>query len=128
MQGVHLDHATINTVDVEKTVTFFEHALGLRSGHRPESFEVPGAWLYPSDGDYPIVHLMGVTEASEGSGNVDHIAFRGDGLVAQLAVLEEHGEPYDVYDIPDTAFTQVHVFDPNGVKIEITFEEKVPAK
>lgn len=125
MQGVRLDHATINTADVDATVEFFGEYLGLRPGFRPD-FGFPGAWLYPEDGDYPIVHLIGVEHAKLPGGNFDHIAFRGVDMRAYIDKLRTNGAEYRAMAVTDTPLSQIHHFDPNGVKIEVTFEEPVP--
>lgn len=125
MRAVRLDHATINTADVDLTVEFFGEYLGLRPGFRPD-FGFPGAWLYPEDGDYPIVHLIGIDEKREPGGSFDHIAFRGENMPAYIAKLEATGQPYTMMAVTETPLSQVHHFDPNGVKIEVTFEERLP--
>ncbi len=127
MRGVRLDHATINTADVDGSVEFFGTYLGLRPGFRPD-FGFPGAWLYAEDGDYPILHLIGIAEEHEAGGNFDHIAFRGVGIADYLAKLRANGQSFKVAAVVETPFSQVHHFDPNGVKIEVTFEEPVPAE
>lgn len=126
MRGVRLDHATINTADVEATVAFFGEYLGLRPGFRPD-FGFPGAWLYAEDGDYPIVHLIGVDVAKDPGGSFDHIAFRGVDIAAYLDKLRADGQEFTFMAVPETPYSQVHHHDPNGVKIEVTFEEPVPA-
>ena len=57
MRGVRLDHATVNTDRLSETIAFYKHFLDLTPGWRPD-FGFPGAWLYPADGDYAIVHLI----------------------------------------------------------------------
>lgn len=126
MLGVRLDHATINTADVDGTVEFFGTYLGLRSGFRPD-FGFPGAWLYAEDGDYPILHLIGIDEAKQPGGSFDHLAFRGVDLPAYIEKLRAHDEEFSVAAVVETPLSQVHHFDPNGVKIEVTFEEPVPS-
>lgn len=127
MRSVRLDHATINTADVDGTVEFFGTYLGLRPGFRPD-FGFPGAWLYPHDDDYPIVHLIGVAEANAIGGNFDHIAFRGEDLPAYVAKLRANEQPFKMMAVTETTLSQVHHYDPNGVKIEVTFDEPVPAE
>lgn len=125
MRGVRLDHATINTADVEATVDFFGEYLGMKPGYRPD-FGFPGAWLYAHDGDYPIVHLIGVGEARDAGGSFDHIAFRGENMAAYVDKLRSNGAEFTMMAVPGTPLSQIHHHDPNGVKIEVTFEEPVP--
>ena len=49
-----LDHYTIRTSDLNRSVRFYSEILGLENGARPP-FRTPGAWLY-CDGR-PVVHL-----------------------------------------------------------------------
>jgi hypothetical protein len=39
--------------------------------------------------------------------------------------LRGEGHPFDAKPVPQTPYTQVHVADPNGVIVELTFEEQV---
>ena len=123
MRGVHLDHATIDTADVAESVRFYEKYLGLKTGWRPD-FGFEGAWLYPHDGNYPIVHLIQTT-VRQNSGMFNHIAFRGEGLAAYRAKLQENDVAFDEAEVPGTPFTQIHHLDPNGVKIEVLFESEL---
>ena len=121
MKNLRLDHATINTANLEKSVAFYRHFLNLQPGWRPD-FGFEGAWLYPEDGDYPIVHLI-ERPSLEGTGMFNHIAFRGDDLQAYLAKVKQAGCWFEARSVFDTPYTQVHHFDPNDVRIEVLFEE-----
>ena len=121
MLGVRLDHATVNTNRLAETVAFYKHFLDLTPGWRP-NFGFPGAWLYPADGDYPILHLIEAPQAAAG-GMFDHIAFRGRGLQDYLVKVKATGGWFQALPVPGTPLTQVHHFDPNGIKIEVAFEE-----
>lgn len=126
MEGVRLDHATIDTDDVDGSVAFYGHFLGLKAGFRPD-FGVGGAWLYPRAGDYAILHLL-ERPRRDGVGMFNHIAFRGVGLDAYIAKLREARCWFEARRVPQTPFSQVHHFDPNGVRIEVTFEEPLEAE
>jgi len=125
MQGLRLDHATLNTTELEESLAFYKRFLDLRPGWRPD-FGFPGAWLYPQDGDYAIVHLI-EGAAPEGDGRFDHIAFRGASLQAYLEKVKATQAWFRAAPVPGTTFTQVHHFDPNGVKIEVLFDEPLGA-
>jgi catechol 2,3-dioxygenase-like lactoylglutathione lyase family enzyme len=120
MHVIRLDHATINTADVAASVAFYGHFLGMAPGWRPP-FNVGGAWLYPSGGDYPIVHLIEAKRAPDG-GMFDHVAFRGEGLAGYLAKVKASGGWYRATPVPGTGLVQIHHRDPNGVLIEVNFE------
>jgi catechol 2,3-dioxygenase-like lactoylglutathione lyase family enzyme len=114
-----LDHYTINVSDLDATVAFYTDVLGLKNGERP-AFQFPGAWLYC--GDTPIVHLIAGHESLDtGTGTIDHVAFRGEGLSAYTAKLTEKGIAFEERDVPGKPLHQVFLHDPNGVKVEINF-------
>lgn len=125
MQGVRLDHATIDTDDVDASVAFYREFLGLQPGWRPD-WDVGGAWLYASDGDYPILHLL-ERPRREGVGMFNHVAFRGEDLPAYIAKLRTAGCWFEARPVDQTPYVQIHHFDPNGVRIEVIFEEPLGA-
>jgi catechol 2,3-dioxygenase-like lactoylglutathione lyase family enzyme len=121
MKGLRLDHATINTADIEASVAFYSDFLRMKPGWRP-TLRVDGVWLYAEDGDYPILHLI-ERPKSDGVGMFDHIAFRGSDLRSYLSKVKAAGCWFEAKPVNGTPYTQVHHFDPNGVKIEVLFEE-----
>ena len=115
-----LDHITLNPADLAASLYFYVDLLGLRDGDRP-SFDTPGAWLY--SGDRPIVHLVAGRGGGEAStGAVDHIALRAEGLAAVIARLTAAGIAYDIATVPGRGLKQIFLHDPDGVRIELTFE------
>src|SRR5206468_12480991 len=51
-----MNHFTVLTDDVPRTVGFYARFLGLASGPRPD-LGFPGAWLYA--GDTAVLHVVG---------------------------------------------------------------------
>lgn len=129
MPPLQLDHVTLSSGLIEDTIAFYGDILGLRPGHRPaleaNGVLVPGAWLYAAGGDYPILHIIDRKPDDRGTGAFHHFAFRGTGLLAFLAHLRSRAVEFKAAPVADTADTQVHFFDPNGVKIEMIFAERV---
>lgn len=123
MNTARLDHATINTVDLAASVSFYGHYLGLNPGWRP-AFEMDGAWLYPEDNSYPILHLIVRKDRTPAGGMFDHFAFRSRGLKAYLAKLKAAGEWHSATPVLGTKLVQVHHYDPNRVLIEVNFENE----
>jgi catechol 2,3-dioxygenase-like lactoylglutathione lyase family enzyme len=128
-----LDHYSVRTDDVAKTQSFYEHAIGLRSGPRP-NFSFPGAWMYA--GDRAVVHIIGVeakssaniegyfgdrSDSHAGTGSFDHIAFIASDLDATRAHFRENKIDFRERTVPGLGLQQIFVFDPNGVKIELNF-------
>ena len=119
-----LDHVTLSTNDLDRSVAFYRDLLGLVQGERPP-FGFPGAWLY-CDGR-PVIHLIGGRgHAGTGSGPVDHVAFRASGLVETIARLRRLGAAYDERLVPGQGLRQVFLRDPDGVKVELNFAASEP--
>ena len=114
-----MNHFTVLTDDVERTVRFYGDVLGLRAGPRP-AFNFPGAWLYAAE--EPILHVIGGRSKNElNAGVIDHMAFTGRDLVATLATLKAQGIEHDCRRLVNSGVWQVFFFDPNGAKIEVDF-------
>jgi hypothetical protein len=61
------------------------------------------------------------SQATAGSGAVDHIAFRATGLRQMIAHLESLGVDFKQRQVDDQGLYQLFMFDPNGVKIELNY-------
>lgn len=115
-----VDHINIGTQHLEETVAFFQDAIGLELGWRPD-FPFGGAWLYA--GDTAVVHLVALPAAKLPSSEaaLDHFALRIDDYDAAIARLDAAGVRYRAVDIGGTAIRQINVRDPNGVNIELNY-------
>jgi catechol 2,3-dioxygenase-like lactoylglutathione lyase family enzyme len=123
-----MNHFTILTDDVERTVGFYGEFLGLTAGPRPD-FTFPGAWLCANGA--PILHVIGGRPKSElKAGVIDHMAFSGRDLPALLERLEARGLEHVCRRQVGSGVWQVFFFDPNGARVEIDFpaEEKAPGR
>jgi catechol 2,3-dioxygenase-like lactoylglutathione lyase family enzyme len=115
-----MNHFTILTDDVERTVDFYREFLGLTAGPRPP-FTFPGAWLYV--GGEPILHVIGGRPSSElRPGVIDHMAFTGRDLAATLATLKARGIEHTCRQQAPSGVWQVFFHDPNGAKVELDFQ------
>ena len=115
-----IDHYTILTADLEATRRFYCGLLGLSEGPRPP-FDFPGAWLYA--GGQPVVHIIAGREFSaNGTGAVDHVAFKAEGDPDALFKKLE-GEGYRVSSriVPRSKIRQLFCRDPSGVQVELNF-------
>ena len=120
MPATSMNHFTVLTDDVDKTVSFYDALLGLRPGPRPD-FDFPGAWLYA--GDTPILHVVGGRPKSElKAGVIDHMAFTGRDLPATLATLRARNMQYSCRRQVSSGTWQVFFFDPNGARVELDFD------
>ncbi len=114
-----MNHFTILTDDVERTVRFYGDLMGLTAGYRPP-LTFPGAWLYA--GDRPILHIVGGRPKDDlKPGVIDHMAFTGHDLAATLAMLEREKVEHVCRQQAGSGVWQVFFHDPNGAKVELDF-------
>ncbi|NCY25684.1 MAG: glyoxalase [Alphaproteobacteria bacterium] len=122
-----LNHYTIRPFDLERTRSFYVDLLGLEVGYRPPlGFE--GYWLYC--GGNPTVHLIGPRPQREAgwpervvgpTGLLDHIAFSCTGLAEMKARLGASGVTFEERVIPRDKQTQLFLYDPDGVAVELNY-------
>jgi catechol 2,3-dioxygenase-like lactoylglutathione lyase family enzyme len=124
MAALDIHHVTINTADVDATVTFFNEIVGTRSVSRPD-FGFPGAWLQLGA---TMFHLNGGEGAKgrdgkihRGGGAVDHIALVAQGFDAVKHQLVAKKLAWRQNAIPSAGLWQLFVHDPNDVLIEFNF-------
>ena len=125
-----LQHFTIEPQDLEKTKEFYVDVLGLEIGDRPP-LGFPGSWL--SSGGTATVHLMGTRTPREGivvrgtekkyedTGRFDHIAFAASDVEGVRKRLESKNVKYRESIVPRTGDTQIFLYDPDGVGVELNF-------
>lgn len=129
----HLEHFLIQTEDLEKTRDWYVRVLGMRAGPSPD-FGFPVTWLYLGDRD--VLHItkggaavsaermryLGQTsQATAGSGVIDHVGFRASGLAATIAHLQSLGIAFTERQVDNQGLYQLFLTDPNGVKVELNF-------
>jgi catechol 2,3-dioxygenase-like lactoylglutathione lyase family enzyme len=117
-----LDHNTVETFDLAKTVAFYRDVLGMALGDRPQQ-GVNGAWMCLHG--RAVVHLNEVGRIRhEPGGVIDHVAFVADEYDRMKRQLDELGVTYEVVDSrPSRMLRQLYLLDPNGVRIEVNFDE-----
>ncbi len=132
----HMEHFLVQAEDIEKTKDWYVDVLGLKLGFTPD-FKFPVYWLYLGDQD--VLHLtqggkkvtqnrmkyLGQqSDASEGTGVIDHIGFRATGLSEMITHLELHAISFKERQVNSDGLYQLFLFDPNGIKIELNFDNK----
>ena len=119
--SVHaMNHFTVLTDNVERTVDFYGEFLGLSPGYRPD-LGFPGAWLY-ADGT-AILHIVGGKKREDlKPGVIDHMAFSARGLRDKLAQLDTAGVKYACRKQVGSGIWQIFFFDPNGARVELDFD------
>jgi catechol 2,3-dioxygenase-like lactoylglutathione lyase family enzyme len=125
-----LQHFTIEPSDLERTKAFYVDVLGLDVGERPP-LDFPGYWLY--SGGVATVHLMGTRQPREGivvrgtetkyedTGRLDHIAFAASGVDEVRNRLKAKNVSFREQIVPRTGDTQIFLYDPDGVGVELNF-------
>ncbi len=128
-----LQHILVQTADLEATKDWYVKVLGFEVGPHPD-FKFPVYWLYLDGKD--VLHLTiggrnvsenrkayvgQQSEATYGSGVVDHIAFRATGLAETMAHLEAEGIEFTRRQASNEASFQLFLMDPNGLKVELNF-------
>ena len=129
----HLEHFLIQTSSIAKTRDWYVNTLGFEEGPHPD-FKFPVVWLYLGAKD--VIHLteggkntsanrqayLGQqSDALEGTGVIDHMAFRCTGLTEMMEGLRAKGVEFKQRQVDDQGLFQLFLFDPNGIKIELNF-------
>ncbi len=129
-----LDHCSIRTAKLDETRDFYVDALGMADSDRPD-FPFPGNWLYV--GGRAVLHLVGIDPDDpsgledylgavdvaelDGSGAVDHLAFRAERADELTGRLDQLGIAYREREVPGMDLFQIFLEDPNGVTIELNY-------
>ena len=127
----HLEHFLIQTGDMIATKDWYVKVLGFREGEHPD-FKFPVCWLYLGAKD--VIHIteggkdvsenrrryLGQqSEALEGTGVIDHVAFRCTGLEEMMEHLTRIKVPFTRRQVDDQGLFQLFLHDPNGIKVEL---------
>lgn len=129
----HIEHVLIQSADMAATRDWYVRVLGFRVGPNPD-FKFPVCWLYLGDQDVIHVTEGGAqvsdnrrryvgqeSSATQGSGVIDHVAFRCTGLEQMLEQLGALDVPFKRRQVSDQGLYQLFLFDPNGIKVELNF-------
>lgn len=129
----YIEHVLIQVSDIQATCDWYERALGLTRGYTPD-FKFPVQWMYLGERDVLHVtaggrnvsenrkrYLGQQSQAEQGSGVIDHIAFRGTGLKEMIERLGRLQIPFRQRMVSDQGLYQLFLIDPNGVKVELNF-------
>jgi catechol 2,3-dioxygenase-like lactoylglutathione lyase family enzyme len=119
---IKFSHISIKANNIEEMKNFFTNILNLRVGERPP-FAFDGYWLYDNTLNEPIVHIVGKRGVDIVQGNnIDHIAFESKGIDNFIKKLKDKNIEYVKQIITGTKITQIFVYAPEGLKVEINFE------
>ncbi len=124
-----LFHVAIRTLQLEATVAFYTQVLGMVVDPDRPPFDFPGAWIRPNiAGAAATLHVYAGHAAVEedgsfqrGTGLIDHISLLAFDIEHYRQVFRTLGLPWRENKVPKAPLSQLFVFDPNGVQIELTF-------
>ena len=131
----HIEHFLVAADDIDATRDWYARVLGLTCGPHPD-FGFPVHWMYL--GDVDVVHIgpsakmagaiqkqyLGRTSqaSAQGTGAIDHIAFRATGLRETMQHLKKERVEFRQRRANGQALFQLFFYDPNGIKIELNFD------
>jgi catechol 2,3-dioxygenase-like lactoylglutathione lyase family enzyme len=131
----HIEHFLVAADDIDATRDWYARVLGMRSGPHPD-FGFPVHWMYL--GELDVVHIgpsakmagaiqkqylgRASQDAGQGTGALDHIAFRATGLRQMLEHLRAQRVEFRQRRANGQALFQLFFHDPNGIKIELNFD------
>jgi catechol 2,3-dioxygenase-like lactoylglutathione lyase family enzyme len=115
-----MNHFTVLSDDLDRTLAFYVDLLGLTLGPRPD-LGFPGAWLYA--GTTPVLHIVaGRPVPAQRAGVIDHMAFSASGLPDVKAKLDKQKIAYDLRRQRGAGTWQLFCHDPSGAKVELDFD------
>jgi catechol 2,3-dioxygenase-like lactoylglutathione lyase family enzyme len=133
----HIEHFLVAADDIDATRDWYARVLGMTSGPHPD-FGFPVHWMYL--GELDVVHIgpsarmagaiqkqyLGRTSqgSEQGTGAIDHIAFRATGLRGMLEHLRKEQISFTQRRANGQALFQLFFHDPNGIKIELNFDAR----
>ncbi len=130
-----LGHAAFNVKDMEKSVAFYENALGFRKAfeiNRPETGEPWIVYIYAGGGQFVELFYGGVDEIPYRDANIgfSHLCVAVDDIQEAWKRVTEAGAPQDDAPKQGADFNwQCWTHDPDGIKIELMqLDEKSPQK
>jgi catechol 2,3-dioxygenase-like lactoylglutathione lyase family enzyme len=131
----HIEHFLVAADDINATRDWYARVLGMTSGPHPD-FGFPVHWMYL--GGVDVVHIgpsakmagaiqkqyLGRTseKSEQGTGAIDHIAFRATGLRDMMEHLRREKVEFRQRRANGQALFQLFFHDPNGIKIELNYE------
>lgn len=121
-----LAYTGIRVRDLDRSVEFYAHVLGMERLRRIKSPETDGEFaVLRSEGSSHWLEINWYAEASPVAGpyregdELDHLAFQVDDLDAALGYLKERGYPAVRGPIETKSTRWAYVKDPDGIWVEV---------
>lgn len=118
--GINHINIVVTSAQLPDVVTFYEQIIGLRQGVRAVS-KRNGAWLYCHE--TAIIHLSVVETAPYAGADThfNHVALTCRDVADWVNHLNQHQIRYDIDYRPSPEMTQLFLYDPVGIRIELNF-------
>ncbi len=108
---------TIEVVNVDESVRFYQEIVGLSVEHRIAGEETNIAFMGDGETKIELISHKGVVPQAVGA--LISIGFEVDDLDAKIAFLQERGIPITAGPLsPNPRIRFCYVEDPNGVRIQ----------
>lgn len=115
-----MNHFTVLSDNLDRTVEFYVGILGLAPGPRPD-LGFPGVWLYASG--QAVLHVIAGRPLPETrSGVLDHMAFSAKDLAAVKKRFDTAGVQYTLGRQVGAGTWQLFCHDPSGARVELDFD------
>jgi catechol 2,3-dioxygenase-like lactoylglutathione lyase family enzyme len=119
-----LAHINIRTERYSETIAFYQALLGFQPARSPVNPDLDrNTWLCDPQGN-PWIHVNSLAPGETqrtADGCLDHVAFNCSDIDAFKAKLREMGVPFKEVPTLVPGAVQLNVYDPNGIKVEMTF-------
>ena len=113
------DHFNINVTDLERSIAFYQKALGLTEHHRKEAADGSFVLVYMTDGASPfmleLTWLRDHKEAYELGENESHLCFR---LAGDYDAIREYHREMGCVCFENTSMGLYFINDPDDYWIE----------
>ena len=114
------DHFNINVTDLERSIAFYEKALGLKEHHRKEAADGSFILVYLTDNTtgflLELTWLRDHTEAYELGENESHLCFR---VAGDYDAVRQYHKEMDCVCFENTSMGLYFIKDPDDYWIEI---------
>ena len=114
------DHFNINVTDLERSIAFYEKALGLKEHHRKEAADGSFILVYLTDNTtgflLELTWLRDHTEAYELGENESHLCFR---VAGDYDAVRQYHKEMDCVCFENTSMGLYFINDPDDYWIEI---------
>ncbi len=121
----HMQHVAVNTVDINRSIRFYEEVMGLKKMTDADMGECTLVYMRVDDNScIELFDLRGACEKGavpEARQGLRHIAFDVDSVAEWSAFLKEKEVPFvmEITEMPPIGKRAILIKDPDGTVIEL---------